>query len=175
MKKLLLLTASIMITLGLAACSSSNDTEKKDANETTTTPKVDVKKELVKFYNELGNKINAEDADLNAYIAKATAEDAKPEDLPTPEEKTAASEAAAAVASELSNVTIPEGLKDQKADLEAAVKDFAAAYTEKAEELKKDAPNLDAGTETFASGEEKLGKVFESAKLFAPSLDKQVN
>ncbi|WP_462408875.1 hypothetical protein [Neobacillus sp. Marseille-QA0830] len=175
MKKLLFLAASAIFVFGLAACSSSNDNEKKDAAETAATPKVDVKKELVKFYDELGQTINAKDADLNAYVAKASKTDAAPEDMPTPEEKTAASEAAAAVAADLSNVAIPEGLKEHKADLEAAVKDFAAAYNEKAEELKKDAPNLDAGSDTFAKAEETLGKVYESEKLFAPSLDKQVN
>ncbi|WP_251552175.1 YgdI/YgdR family lipoprotein [Neobacillus muris] len=175
MKKLLLLAASATMAFGLAACSSSSDTDKKDAAKATEDSKADIQKELVKFYNELGEKINAKDADLNTYVAKATKEDAAPEELPTPEEKAAASEAAAAVSADLSNVAIPESLKDHKADLEAAVKDFAASYNEKAEELKKDAPNLDAGAETFAKGEEKLGKVYQSEKLFAPSLDKQVN
>jgi hypothetical protein len=90
-------------------------------------------------------------------------------------DKVKASEAAAAVATELNNYQVPAELNDKKADLEAAIKDFAASYQTKADELKKDAPNLDAATASFTQGEEKLGKVFESEKLLPPSIDKQVN
>jgi hypothetical protein len=180
-KKFLLGVSALTLSFGLAACSGTDEakTEKKEEpKKEAAAPKVDVKKELVKFYMDLGNKINAKDAALNAYLAKAAkaaAPEAKPEDAPTAEEKTAASEAAAAVATELNGVQVPEALKDQKADLEGAVKDFAASYQAKADELKKDAPALDAADATFAQGEEKLGKAFESAKLFPPSLGKQVN
>ncbi len=159
--------------LGLVAC-SSNDKEQSEQNEATVT-KVDTKKELVKFYMDLGNKINAKDTDLNAYMAKATKEDAKPEELPTVEDQAKASESAAAVATELNNIQIPAELKDQKTDLEAALKDYAASYQMKADELKKETPVLDAGDDSFAQGEEKLGKVYESVKLLPPSLGKQVN
>ncbi|ETI67619.1 hypothetical protein [Neobacillus vireti] len=181
MRKLLLFLSALTMAIGLTACSSNDDakTDKKDTPKETAketeAPKVDVKKELVRFYMELGNKINAKDADLNAYEKKASKEDAKPEDLPTAEEKAAASESAAAVASELNAVQIPADLKDQQADLEAAVKEYAASYQAKADELKKDTPNLEAADATFAQAEEKLGKVFESAKLLPPSLGKQVN
>jgi hypothetical protein len=73
------------------------------------------------------------------------------------------------------NYQVPAELKDKKADLEAAIKDFAASYQTKADELKKDAPNLEAATASFTQAEEKLGKVFESEKLLPPSIDKQVN
>jgi hypothetical protein len=176
MKKFLLVVSAIMMAFGLTACSSNNEgkTDKKEAKEEAAT-KVDIKKELVRFYMDLGNKINAKDADLNAYVAMATKEDAKPEELPTAEDRAKASESAGAVASELNNYQIPASLKDKKADLEAAIKDFAASYQAKAEELKKDTPNFDAATATFTQGEEKLGKVFESEKLLPPSVDKQVN
>jgi len=176
MKKFLLVVSAIMMAFGLTACSSNNEgkTDKKEAKEEVAT-KVDIKKELVRFYMDLGNKINAKDADLNSYVAMATKEDAKPEELPTAEDRAKASESAAAVASELNNYQIPASLKDKKADLEAAIKDFAASYQAKAEELKKDTPNFDAATATFTQGEEKLGKVFESEKLLPPSVDKQVN
>ena len=144
-------------------------------NKEEAAPKVDIKKELVKFYMDLGDKINAKDADLNAYVAKATKEDAKPEELPTAEDRVKASEAAAAVAAELNNYQVPAELKDKKADLESAIKDYAASYQIKADELKKDVPNLDAASASLTQAEEKLGKVFESEKLLAPSLDKQVN
>lgn len=62
-----------------------------------------------------------------------------------------------------------------KMNLEAALKDYAASYQAKADELKKDKPSFDATDATFAQGEQKLAAVFESAKLLAPSLDKQVN
>ncbi|MFK9094154.1 hypothetical protein [Bacillus salipaludis] len=177
MKKILLLLSALTLAIGLAACSSNDDakTEKKEEPKEAASPKVDVKKELVKFYMDLGNKINAKDADLNAYVAKATKEDAKPEELPTAEDRAKASESAAAVDAELNSIQVPSELKDQKADLEAAVKDYAASYQAMADELKKDAPALDAADETFAQAEEKLGKVFETAKLLPPSLGKQVN
>jgi len=178
MKKFLVLLSALTLAIGLAAC-SSNDKEKTEKKEESkkeaAAPKVDVKKELVKFYSDLGNKINAKDAELNAYVAKATKEDAKPEELPTAEDRAKASESAASVASELNSIQVPAELKDQKADLEAAVKDYAASYQAKAEELKKEAPSLDASDEIFAQGEEKLGKAFEAAKLLPPSLGKQVN
>ena len=70
MRKFILLFSAFTMAIGLTACSSNDDakTEKKDtpketANETAA-PKIDVKKELVKFYMELGNKINAKDSDL---------------------------------------------------------------------------------------------------------------
>lgn len=177
MKKLLVLLSALTMAIGLTACSSKDDVkkEKKETNEAAAPEKVDIKKELVKFYMELGNKINAKDVDLNAYVAKASKEDAKPEELPTAEDRAKASESAAAVASELNSLQVPLVLKDQKADLESAIKDYAASYQAKAVELKKDAPSLDAADATFAQGEQKLAAVFESAKLLAPSLDKQVN
>ncbi|ULT58035.1 hypothetical protein L1999_05745 [Neobacillus drentensis] len=177
MKKFLLSLSALTMAIGLAACSANDEskTDKKETTNETAASKVDVKKELVKFYMEIGNKVNAKDPDLNSYMAKATKEDATPEELPTVEEKTKASASAAAVAEELNNIKVPAGLKDQKAGLEAALKDYAASYQAKADELKKDTPSLTAGDDLFAQGEEKLGKVFESAKLFAPTLGKQVN
>ncbi|PFO04251.1 hypothetical protein COJ85_12375 [Bacillus sp. AFS076308] len=177
MKKFLLSLSALTMAIGLAAC-SANDEEKTDKNDTTkeaAASKVDVKKELVKFYMEIGNKVNAKDADLNSYMAKATKEDAAPEELPTVEDKTKASESAASVAAELNSIQVPSELSDQKADLEAALKDYSASYQVKADELKKDKPSLTAGDDLFAQGEEKLGKVFEGAKLFPPTLGKQVN
>ncbi|MEH7072474.1 hypothetical protein [Neobacillus drentensis] len=177
MKKFLLLVSALTMAIALAACSSNDETktDKKEATKESSATKVDVKKELVRFYMDLGNKINAKDADLNAYVAKATKEDAKPEELPTAEDRAKASASAAAVAEELNNYQIPSTLNDKKADLEAAIKDFATSYQAKADELKKDAPNFDAANATFTQGEEKLGKVYESEKLLAPSVDKQVN
>jgi hypothetical protein len=176
MKKFFVLLFALAMAIGLTACSSNNEskTDKKEKKEEAA-PKVDVKKELVKFYMDLGNKINAKDTDLNVYVAKATKEDAKPEELPTAEDRAKASEAAAAVATELNNYQVPAELKDKKADLDSAIKDYAASYQTKADELKKDVPNLDAASARLTQAEEKLGKVFESEKLLPPSLDKQVN
>jgi len=176
MKKFLIFVSAITMAIGLTACSSNDEakTGKKETSEETAS-KVDVKKELVRFYMDLGNKINAKDADLNSYVAKATKEDATPEELPTAEDRAKASESAASVAAELNTYQVPASLKDKKADLDAAIKDFAASYQAKADELKKETPNFDAATATFTQGEEKLGKVFESEKLLPPSVDKQVN
>ena len=173
LKKFILSLFALTMVIGLAACSAN--TEKKETSKETVAPKADVKKELVKFYMAIGNKVNTIDVDLNSYMAKATKEDATPEELPTTDEKAKASESAAAVAAELNNIQVPAGLKDQKADLESALKDYTASYHAKADELKKDKPSLTAGDDLFAQGEEKLGKVFESAKLLAPTLGKQVN
>jgi hypothetical protein len=89
--------------------------------------------------------------------------------------KTKASAASAAVATELNNIQIPAELKDQKSDLEAAVKDITASYQMKADELKKDTPSMDAANASFTKGQDELGKVFESVKLLKPDLSKQVN
>ncbi|WHY78855.1 hypothetical protein QNH20_06910 [Neobacillus sp. WH10] len=177
MKKFLVSLSALTMAIGLTACTSNEEakTEKKEEPKEAAAPKVDIKKELVKFYMDLGNKINAKDADLNTYVAKATKEDAKPEELPTAEDRAKASDSAGSVAAELNSVQIPAELKNQKTDLEAAIKDYAASYQAKADELKKDAPSLDAADEIFAQGEEKLGKVFEGEKLLPPSLAKQVN
>lgn len=179
MKKFLLSLAALTLVFALAACSSSdeNKTEEKDTKKTeeeAAAPKADVKKELVKFYNELATKVNAKDGDLNAYEAKAAKKDPKPEDLPTAEDRAKASESAAAVAAELNNTQIPAELKDHQADLEAALKEYASSYQAKADELKKDAPNFEAADTTFANAEEAFGKVFEAEKLFPPSLGAQV-
>lgn len=125
----------------------------EDKAENASAPKTDVKKEMVTFYTELGHIINAKDANLNSYeadIAKATED---PKVKIEPEEKTKASESAAAAVATL---------KDQKADLEAAVKDYTTSYQMKADELKKVTPSLDAADATFNHGEEKLGKVIKA-------------
>jgi uncharacterized lipoprotein len=176
-RKFLVLVLALTMAIGLAACSSKDDTKtaNKEKKETETPKATDVKKPMVKFYMDLGNKINAVDADLNSYDAAVAKAAQDPTKKIEPEQKTKASESAAAVALALKNVQVPTELKNQKADLEAAIQDFAASYQAKADELKKDAPSFDAAEATFAQGEEKLGKVFESVKLLPPSLGKQVN
>ena len=177
MKKFLLLISALTMAFGLAACSGKDNTttEKKETKEAAAPKETDLKKPMVKFYMDLGKTVNDKDADLNSYealVAKA-AED--PEVKIEADQKTKASEAAAAVASALKGVQVPAELKDQKADLEAAIQDFAASYQAKADELKKDTPSFDAAEATFTQGEEKLAKAYESVKLLPPSLGKQVN
>lgn len=167
MKKILLTVSAFTLALGLAACSSNNSgsTEKKSTTGTETA-KADLKKPMVKFFMNLSKKINAKDADLNTY------ENAE---QPTPEMKPAASASAAAVAEEIKTIKVPAELKSKQADIESALKDFVDSYQAKAEELKKDAPSMDAANATFTQGEDKLGKVFLSVKLLKPSLNKEVN
>ncbi|MBT2730441.1 hypothetical protein J7E63_26795 [Bacillus sp. ISL-75] len=176
MRKILLLLSALTMALGLAACSSKEEdkTEKKETKEASA-PEIDVNKEMVKFYMNLGKKINAKDADLNSYEAAVAKEAEDPDIKIEPEQKTKASESAAAVVAELNSVQVPASLKDQKADLEGAVKDFTTSYQVKAEELKKDAPSFDAAEAAFTQGEKKLGKAYESVKLLPPSLGNQVN
>ncbi|NRD78321.1 hypothetical protein HPT25_13195 [Bacillus sp. BRMEA1] len=172
MKKVMISLSALALSLGLAACSNSNNA-KTDKQETTQTASsnMNVKKELVKFYMDLGKTINEKDIDLNSYVNKAS----KPDTKPTAEDQVKASASAAAVADALNKFQVPADLKDQKADLVVVVKEFAASYQTKANELKKAAPNLNAANAAFAQADQKLGKIFENAKLLPPTLDKQVN
>ena len=120
---------------------------------------------MYKFYMSIVNTINEADADLNAYEGA---------DEPTAEDRAAASESAATVAANVEGLEVPAELKDQQADLEAALTDIAESYTLKAEELKKDAPALEAADEKFAQGEEKIGAAFESLEMNKPSLAKEL-
>jgi hypothetical protein len=165
MKKLLILSCAITFAIGLSACSASNNggTEKK-TKETATTTQTDLKKPLVRFYMDFTKRINAKDADLNAYEA-----------APDASLKAKASDSAAAVANEINASQIPNELSKQKADLNIALKDIADSYQAKADELKKATPSLDAANATFTKGVDELGKVFESVKLLKPDLGKGVN
>ncbi|WP_163100455.1 hypothetical protein [Peribacillus alkalitolerans] len=169
MKKFWLLLSALTLSLALAACAEKKEetTEKETTKEEAPKEEVNLKSVLYKFYADIPAKINAKDADLNAYVNS--------EETPTPEMKTKASEAAAAVAAELQAITVPAELEAQKADLEAGIKEIADSYTAKAEELKKDAPVLDAAEATFQSGVDKIGAAFESIGMLKPDLGKEVN
>lgn len=177
MKKFLVLLSALTMAIGLAACSSNSASSEKKETKTASadTKKVDVKQVLVKFYMDLYNNINQKDEDLNTYEGLV---DKKAEDstvVITPDQKAKASDSAAAVAAYLNGLQSPADLKDQKAGVDAAIKDLAASYQAKADELKKDAPNLDAANAAFAKADDELGTVFVNMKLFKPSLAKQVN
>jgi hypothetical protein len=170
MKKKWFLLSTLLLSIGLTACAEDNSgqtEEQEDIKNETTDPTTDAKKALVKFYMKYSDTINQKDADLNAYELS--------EEAPTAEVKAKAGESAEAVAEELKNVQIPEELKEQKADLEAALKEINDSYAAKAAELKKEESSLDAANTTFTKGEEKLGKVFESLGLGKPSLNTEVN
>lgn len=171
MKKFCFLFSALVLSIGLTACTGDTEgtTEEQDTvNEETSADKEQkVKSAMMKFYMSVSQTINAKDADLNAYEAS--------EEAPTPEMKTAAEASATSVVEELKNVEIPEELADQKADLEAALKDFSDSYQAKADELKEDTPSLDAANETFTQGDEKLGEVFEAVGLNPSSLGTEVN
>lgn len=163
----MILIPFVTLAIGLTACSTSQgNSEKKETKVASAAVQTDLKRPLVKFFMDLSNKINEKDADLNVYESK---------DQPTPEMKAKASLAAAAVAEQLNQIQIPSDLKNQKTEIEAAIKDFADSYQTIAEELKKDTPSLDKANATFAQGEEKLGKVFKEGKLGKPNLSNAVN
>lgn len=169
MKKLWLVSSALTLAIVLGACSNSAQQESEKENgdsAASATEKADPKKALVRFYMDLTKEINEHDADLNAYI---NAEEK------TPEMKTAAAQSASTVAQELNKMEIPGDIKDQKADIEAALKDISHSYELKAEELKKDAPSFEESDNTFLRGQEKLGTAFESVKLLKPDLSKEVN
>jgi hypothetical protein len=165
MKKFWVLASALTLALGLAACSdkSEGSSEKKEAPKEE---KVNMKREFVNFYSDIKKTINENDADLNAYETAA--------ETPTADMKTKASDSAAAVAAALNSLQVPATIKDQKADLEAAVKEIASSYQAKSDELKKDAPSLDAANATFQQGVDKLGASFESVKLLKPNLAKEI-
>ncbi|WP_026695048.1 hypothetical protein [Peribacillus kribbensis] len=167
MKKIWLLGSALALALALTACSDKTD-DKASANKDkeATTEKADVSGTLLDFYLNLKGKVNEKDSDLNAYEGAQTP--------PPAADRQKASDSAAAVAEELKGIKIPSELKGQKADLEEALKDFADSYQAKADELKKDAPSLDAANATFEKGQEKLAKAFESAKLVAPTFSAEV-
>jgi hypothetical protein len=166
MKKFLILLTAITLAIGLTACSAEKEAEpEKTESEEASKPAVNPKSAMYKFYMSIVNTINEADADLNAYEGA---------EEPTPEDKSAASESAAAVASKVEGLEVPAELKDQKADLDAALKDLAESYKIKAEELKKDAPALEAADEKFAQAEEKIGAAFESVEMKKPSLAKEL-
>lgn len=170
MKKIWFLLSTLLLSVGLTACAEDNSGQMEEQevikNETTDTA-TDAKKALVKFYMKYSDTINQKDADLNAYELS--------EEEPTAEMKAKASESAEAVAEELKNVQIPKELNEQKADLEAALKDINDSYVAKSAELKKEESSLDLANTTFTQGEDKLGKVFESLGLGKPSLNTEVN
>ncbi len=168
MKKLWFIFSVLILSIGLTACADKGENkETAGASEDTADSKTDAKKELMKFYVSITQSINEVDGDLNAYELSETE--------PTAEMKTKASESAAAVAENLKKIEVPANLKDQKADLEAAIKDLQASYETKAEELKKDAPSLDATNETFMKADEKIGSLFESVDLMKSSINAEVN
>ncbi|MDQ0413116.1 MULTISPECIES: hypothetical protein [Mesobacillus] len=166
MKKFWIFLAAIAFALGLAACSADKEVQPGNtATEKAEKPAENPKSTLFRFYMSIVNTINQADADLNAYEGA---------EEPTPDEKVAASTSAAAVESDLQGLEVPAELKDQKADLEAALKDLAESYNMKAEELKKDTPALDPANEKFAQAEEKIGAAFESVDMKKPSLAKEL-
>lgn len=167
MKKFWILLSAITFAIGLTACSAEKDAEpeKKETEEAAKEPVANPKSVMFKFYMSLVNTINEADADLNAYEGA---------EEPTAEEKAAASASAAAVATKVQALEIPAELEAQKADLEAGLKDIAASYQAKADELKKDAPSMEAADATFAQGEEKLGAAFESLEMNRPALSKEL-
>jgi hypothetical protein len=166
MKKFWILLSAITFAIGLTACAAEKEAEpEKKETEKAAEPAVNPKSVMYKFYMSIVNTINEADGDLNAFEGA---------EEPTAEDKAAASASAAAVATKIEGLEVPAELKDQKADLEAALKDIADSYKAKAEELKKDAPSLDAANETFAKGEEKLGTAFESLEMNKPLLSKEL-
>lgn len=169
MKKFWILLSAITFAIGLTACSAEKEEaqpEKKEA-EKAAEPAANPKSVMYKFYMSLVRSINEADADLNAYEGEEDPE-------AQAELKAAASESAAAVAAKVEGLEVPAELKDQKADLEAALTDIAESYKLKAEELKKDAPAFEAADEKFTQGEEKIGAAFESIDLKRPSLAKEL-
>jgi hypothetical protein len=168
MKKVWAVSSALALSLALGACSGGGDqsSEKEQDTAASTAEQTNPKKALVRFYMDLTNQINEQDVDLNTYVNT---------EEKTDELKTAAAQSASTVAEGLKKVEIPADLKEQKEDIEAALKDFSTSYELKAEELKKGEPSFEEADQTFLTGQEKLGTVFESVELLKPDLSKEVN
>ncbi|TXC91318.1 hypothetical protein FS935_10530 [Metabacillus litoralis] len=174
MKKIWFLISTLVLSIALTACSEESngakdekDSTNEEAEAETEDAAKNAKSAMMQFYMSVSKAINSQDGDLNTYEAS--------EEEPTAEMKTSAEASATAVVAELEKVEIPEQLKDQKADLEAALKDLTNSYQAKADELKKDTPSLEAANETFTKAEDQIGKAFESVGLNASSLGTEVN
>lgn len=165
MKNQLIIISALVVTIGLTACSLSNQSD-PGKKETGSEASKDLKRPLVIFYTKLTKTINEKDAALNAYESS---------DNPTPEMKTQASESATEVANQLKQFEIPSELKEEKAQLDVALKDIANSYSAKAFELKKKVPSLDQANATFTKGVDQLGDVYVENKLLKPDLNKEVN
>lgn len=173
MKKFIAMAAVLLLSAGLTACGTSGEQSKeKEANGASAQtsvqkPEKNTKKDLVHFFSKLAKTINEKDKDLNKYEGS--------EEKPTEDMKANAAVSAAAVAEALQTFQVPSELNDQKADLEKAVTNITESYKVKASELKKASPSLDAANASFTKGEDLLGKVYEKAKMFKPSLNTEVN
>ncbi|KON88470.1 hypothetical protein AF332_17725 [Sporosarcina globispora] len=158
MKKLSFLLSAAVLALMLGACSNEEASKGEEKEEETAeTTKADqeskkVRSALLSYQGEVTKVIRNTEANL-------TAEGQDP------------AEAAAAFEKDAKAVSVPEELKDQLKDMEAAVDSLSQYYAKKAELVK-------AGSEDMAEAEpfkeeyiNSMTKVFEKAELSAPSFN----
>ncbi|MCD7035560.1 hypothetical protein LRR81_15040 [Metabacillus sp. GX 13764] len=173
MKKIVALPAVFLLSISLAACGTSGsapkakETNGAEAKADQKDTELALKKGLVKFYSKLTGAVNEQDRDLNAYEAS--------EEKPTDEMKSAAAASAEKTAAALKSFEVSEDVSGQKEKLQSVVEKLAKSYEEKAAELKKPAPSLDAANADFQSANDSLGEVYESAKMYKLDMNSAVN
>ncbi|AYC30046.1 hypothetical protein [Paenisporosarcina cavernae] len=173
MKKLgfLVIAASLL----LAACNDDKEATNTSNNETASEETSNVSGDMMKFYFSVSKTINQADADLNAFEG-AQAKEELPEGDELATMKEAAKTSALETKSAIEGLEIPAELDAQKADIEAALTDFANAYQMKADALEASADaNLEAANEAMVSADEKLNKVLEDTGLAPSSITNEVS
>ncbi|MBS4174981.1 hypothetical protein [Bacillus sp. FJAT-49736] len=176
MKKQWLIALGLALVVVFTAACSNSDSSKSDSKTSDNKKEnaTNEKSDMMQFYMDLVNKINANDSDINAYEA-ALAADPQPSAKELADLRAKAAESAPNVVTSIQEVKIPSGLKDNKSDLEAVLKDLEDSYQLKADELKKDKPSLDAANEKLTSADEALGSLLDKVGLAKASISNDVN
>ncbi|MFC6039473.1 hypothetical protein ACFPYN_08560 [Paenisporosarcina macmurdoensis] len=175
MKKLLLILASLSLTL--AACSGDKEETKETTNEETKTSeeKVNPAGDMMKFYLSISKSINEVDADLNAY-ENAKAEEALPEGAELKTMQDAAKTAADNAAVKVEELEVPAELKDQQEAIDSALTKMQEAYTMKSEALAAEGEVvLDEANAKFEEADTELNKVLEEVGLAGSSILNEVS
>ncbi|MED1202344.1 hypothetical protein [Heyndrickxia acidicola] len=170
MRKIGLLALCLSLIVAFtAACSNGSKKQSSSDTSAKSGQKADAKSELMSFYMNLVDKINAQDSDLNAYES-AIGQDPAPTGQALKDLQTKAETSASNVVPALKDVTVPASLSAYKSDLETTIKDLQDGYQMKADELKKAKPSLDAANAKLAAADAALGNAFQKAGLQKASI-----
>lgn len=165
----------------LAGCSEEEATEAPEVTEETevasetegSASSTDSKQELMKFYMDIPNTINAADAELNEFEMNQ-AEDTLPEGEELQAMKDAAITSANEAAEAVDSIEIPAELEEQQATIEEAFAAMRESYEMKAEELTKDA-SFEAANEKFNEADALLNELLVELDLAESSIYNEVS
>ena len=183
MKKILAFTMFVVLAFTIAACGSEDTTNGSKNESENTIDATEVKSQLLNFQQDVVDVLKENHkpfAELKALQAKMNdpevTEDEKPstEDIEAKKEeaKVAGEKAVEAIRA----IEVPSKLSQYEEDIQSALEDAAKSYEQRIEDLKIESPaeTQSKADELFARFEEKLGKVFEDADLFAPDISKEL-